>query len=233
MITVSVGMASNVGKRDNQEDSLGAMSCPDGNYIAIVADGVGGHSDGEVASNLCVESVLNYIPGRYKKANSKQKLLSDALVYANAQVSAKANERHNNMGTTVVAALTEQTAVYISWAGDSRAYVFGPNGDEVFRTRDHGDGWGRITNFVGTPAGFQVDSVHAETFGGSVVVLCSDGVTNCLNDEEFKKACTSGPAYAQRSPTHMAESIINKVLLKKVDRQDNATCIVLCIASCW
>ena len=112
-------------KRNNNQDfvyasdqMVGALSC-----LWIVADGMGGHAAGDIASRLCVETMIDTI------SNSKQegpvRILAEAIRSANEVVCDKARSTPDleGRGTTVVAATVDEGCLYIANVGDSRLYL--------------------------------------------------------------------------------------------------------------
>ena len=125
-------------KRNNNQDfvyasdqMVGALSC-----LWIVADGMGGHAAGDIASRLCVETMIDTI------SNSKQegpvRILAEAIRSANEVVCEKARSTPDleGMGTTVVAATVDEGCLYIANVGDSRLYLIDDERIEQI-THDH------------------------------------------------------------------------------------------------
>lgn len=127
-----VGMA-----RDHNEDDF--YLCPD-EALCVVADGMGGHQSGEVASQMAIEEItrfyadtrnsekpieLSYWPFRKKKPSSREeRRLIASMTQANQAIhtAASGNEQYRGMGTTIVAAFFFDDGVYVAHIGDSRAY---------------------------------------------------------------------------------------------------------------
>lgn len=112
-------------RRENNEDCLRVI--PEEN-IFMVADGMGGHLAGEVASSLAVEAVSGYL-GRalqQEDVQSPDVLLEDAVQFANARVfnESQTSEEYANMGSTLALAWQNDDRLYIAHVGDSRAYIF-------------------------------------------------------------------------------------------------------------
>ena len=115
--------------RDNNEDNLTIRSYrtqdnPEKEVLlAVLADGVGGHSAGEIASQIGVQEITAEVSA-CAKLNQPDQLLADAIVRANQQIvaQAKANQGWKGMGSTCVAALIIDKALYIANLGDSRLY---------------------------------------------------------------------------------------------------------------
>lgn len=180
--------------RKNNEDSIAIV---EEQGIFVLADGMGGHEGGEIASRVAVDSVVQSI--------SSGQALVDAIVEANkAVVSAGQRVNAPTMGTTVVALQLKGRDFEVAWVGDSRAYRF--NGGPERLTSDQsvvgdmvasgqiGEAEARVhpmrgllTQALGT-AGLNPSSVGAVTgrLGpGEYLLLCSDGLHGLLEDEEM------------------------------------------------
>lgn len=125
---------SKKGGRRYNEDNCIAGSYGD-SYLWVVADGMGGHHGGEVASQLAVESILR----NYERDSSVAKGKLEAhFQFANERIidTQTENAHLQNMQTTIVAALTNGSQTIIGYLGDSRCYLF-RNGRIEFQTKDH------------------------------------------------------------------------------------------------
>lgn len=170
--------------------------------LMILADGMGGHNAGEVASEVCVNSFLEFYC-KNKSKLSPLELIDRGVSYSNESIykMSKENPKYNNMGTTVVVSLIYDNVCYIGHVGDSRAYVKNEYGFRQI-TKDHSllndlvkdfdfneeeikahINKNIITRAVGTSPNVKVDSVVLELEKGSYILLCSDGLTNELSDE--------------------------------------------------
>ena len=147
----NVGCAQSVGKqRDHNEDSLLAintMLSGNGEYIPfglyIVADGMGGHKHGEIASGLAVRAVANHVvrkvflsllsPKPARPSDSIQEILETSLQEAHRLVMKEAP----GAGTTLTAVLILDKQMSIAHVGDSRLYAISPEGEISVITRDH------------------------------------------------------------------------------------------------
>lgn len=127
---------SDVGRvRSNNEDAWGSSWMPDGSLFVIVADGMGGHEAGEVASGLAVQ-VAEDLVTRDPDADPRQRLF-DALIEANAVILDEGNRSGTRgMGTTAITAVLRGSEVYVAQVGDSRMYQV-RRGHTVWRTNDH------------------------------------------------------------------------------------------------
>lgn len=191
-------------KRKLNQDFVYASDEPVGNLpnVYIVADGMGGHNAGDYASKCTVETVVREIRGCFEK--SPIRILSKAIRVANDQVRRKAREDKAlyGMGTTVVVATCLGKYLQVANVGDSRLYIIS---DEIRQiTRDHSlveemvrmGGIDReaarnhpdkniITRAIGARDTIEIDFFHEELQRGDIVLMCSDGLTNMLEDEEI------------------------------------------------
>ena len=193
------------GKRANNEDSV---FVPKGGEIslAIVADGMGGHSAGNVASAIAVETVASEL----KKGGpgSPAALVTNAVNHANTAIYeyAKAHPECRGMGTTLVMALLFNTRFIAANVGDSRLYHYHV-GKLRQVTVDHSyvaelvaSGYitkeeaarhprrNLITRALGTQACERVDLFECEWEAGDVLLLCSDGLYSELEDHDLVRA---------------------------------------------
>ena len=204
-----LAVESIAGQRPYQEDSVLAETLADGRTLVAVADGMGGHAAGEVASALALETLTQAI--------SEGKPLGEAFKLANQRVHAMASEPgKQGMGTTLVAVLIDGGEFQIANVGDSRGYLISANGIRRL-TEDHSfvaeamkrgqteeeamaTPWrDALTRSIGTD-----DQVEVDVFGpypvedGSAFVICSDGLYKTLTDDDlrelFGKSANAGGA---------------------------------------
>ncbi|MCB0464994.1 MAG: serine/threonine-protein phosphatase [Aequorivita sp.] len=195
--------------RDHNEDSI-AFSYPENdkqNLLAIVADGMGGHNAGEVASEMACNLLLNYCLENWKQ-HPPQLLLQKAFLNAHQKIveAGKSNEAQKGMGTTASMVLIKQNVCYIGHIGDSRVYLL-RNGMLAQLSTDHTlvnqmfEG-GEITESelenhpmknvllqaLGTTPTIQpqVPSQGWEIQEDDRLFLCSDGVYDALHAEDIK-----------------------------------------------
>jgi PPM family protein phosphatase len=196
----------------------------DGNLL-IVADGMGGHAKGEVASTLTIQG-LNRLASSMIDVNS----CIDAVRKVNRDLydAMSRDEALRGMGTTVAGVVLQQTSALWFNVGDSRAYLYRgqlkqltkdhvPQGDTAPTSRSHA-----ITQSLGGhhtlievwPAAGQVSITP-----GDKILLCSDGLTDLLSDEEIERHMHEGDT-AKR----VASELVNAVLARGAP--DNVTVIV-------
>lgn len=197
---------SDIGKRRKiNQDYVYASEQPIGKLpnLFIVADGMGGHNAGDYASKITVETILNEVSGSQEL--NPQILLGHAIELANELVVTVASRAEDlaGMGTTVVAATCMGRLLQVANVGDSRLYVVHENEIEQI-TQDHSlvaemvrlGGIARddarnhpdkniITRAVGGKETVEVDFFTVELQESDTVLMCSDGLTNMLEDEEI------------------------------------------------
>lgn len=170
--------------------------------LFVVADGMGGHKAGDLASRCCVENLEKQV--HLSSLTTPVSILSEAIEKANFAVYEKAGESldYEGMGTTLVAASVLNNTLYVANIGDSRLYVIRERIEQI--TRDHS--WVEemvkkgelreeetrfhpnkniITRAIGTGPEVTADFFELELKSGSRILLCSDGLSNMVEDEEI------------------------------------------------
>jgi PPM family protein phosphatase len=195
--------ASDVGRvREQNEDSLYK-----GATLFAVADGMGGHQAGEIASGMALQPVEELDGQHFADAGAAQQALVEAITEANRSVveEATANPERRGMGTTLTAVMVRDGRLHVAHVGDSRAYLL-RDGERISQlTTDHTlveqlIQEGRlsrdeasthpqrsvITRAIGVDRSVQVDSLPPlELQPGDQVLLCSDGLTGPVEDAEI------------------------------------------------
>ena len=191
-------------KRSMNQDYVYASDQPVGNLknLLIVADGMGGHNAGDLASRYTVQEMLAYI--KESEEDRPVPLLSMAIHHANEQVLEKAESEKEleGMGTTLVAATVQDEYLYVANVGDSRLYLIDDGIEQI--THDHSlvEEMIRIgelqrkdaknypdrnvnTRAIGVRVPVRVDFFDVKLEHGDKILLCSDGLTNMVEDEEI------------------------------------------------
>ena len=209
---------SDVGKaREMNQDSFYVSDVNDGIKLFILADGMGGYKGGEIASNLAVASSKNYIcnnfPNIVKEKEEILKLIGDAIEYANFVVyeKSKENSEISDMGTTLDICLIYNNKVFIGHVGDSRVYRIRKN---IIRklTNDHSYvaqlvKEGKLTKeeaynhprknmllkAIGCNSLVEPDVMYKGFIKDDILLMCSDGLTNMLKDEEIYQILLDNP----------------------------------------
>jgi serine/threonine protein phosphatase PrpC len=222
------------GRRPTNEDALLVDA---GRGLFVVADGMGGHNAGEVASELAVQTMGAFFRDGAPHTSAR---LDQAIKAANDQILAVAAGQvdYAGMGTTVVAALLNDDLSFFANVGDSRAY--GWHGGVLKRlTRD--DSWVSaamegapevlaniehhpmrhvLTKVVGLRPELEPSLVEFEFGIGDVLLLCTDGVHGALNDVSLGEVMGSGQSVAD-----IAEAIVATAIARGAT--DNVTAIVV------
>lgn len=177
--------------------------------LLIVADGMGGHRGGDYASGFVVEGLRSLI----KRSDESEpiKILNQAIseVNKNLWLEAQSNAQLYNMGTTLVVATVVDGKVYVANVGDSRLYLV--HKDEIMQlTKDHSlveemvqngklsrddakyhPKKNMITRAVGIENKVDIDFFDSEIGEKTKILLCSDGLTNMIEDEEIMEITNS------------------------------------------
>jgi protein phosphatase len=183
---VQVGSRSETGhvRRRNEDSCLVA----EGAGVFVVADGLGGHPAGDVASAVAgrrLGEVLtaDVVGDAAEDGSGPRDLLLRALGEAHAAIEHEAGRdpELTGMATTAVVALVRGGHAWVAHVGDSRAYLLrrGTAPEQV--TADHGMG-GYLTQALGLPGGITPDVTELVLEDGTWLLLCTDGLTNMLDD---------------------------------------------------
>jgi len=219
-------------RKVNEDSMLARDDCG----LWVVADGMGGHEAGDVASSRIVEAL-----GRIEAANGLDGLVDDAigaLKQVNQQLIdlAGSADSERSIGSTVVGLAIADSQFRCFWAGDSRAYRL--RDDQIVQlTRDHSvvqdlvdagmlepdeaadhPNSNIITRAVGVAPELRVDTVSGDVRAGDRFLLASDGLTRMVDDQELVAQLTSA------SPAVAAENLIDTVLARGAP--DNVTLII-------
>lgn len=177
--------------------------------LYAVADGMGGHAAGEVASRQAIESLFEHYYADVELSPAES--LQEAAARANESIFSQASGDKAGMGTTLVAAVIKEDHLWVLNVGDSRAYLL-HQGELAQITHDHS--WvgeqieagilseeqahqhiyrSVITRSLGNTDTIETDLFRRDLVAGDVLVLCSDGLTNMVGDEEIKQAVSEAP----------------------------------------
>lgn len=192
--------------RSMNEDYVFVSERPIGRLsnLFVVADGMGGHNAGERASSYAVEVLLQSI--RKNKEKNPVKVMRRAIESANDMVYQESisSDRSRGMGTTMVAAVICKDRLYVANVGDSRLYIINSQIRQI--TKDHSlveemvrlgkltkeEGRNHpdkniITRAIGAEETVQIDCFEERIGIRDVVLLCSDGLTNMVSDEQIQQ----------------------------------------------
>jgi protein phosphatase len=228
-MNVSVGAASDIGQvREGNEDSYLVIA-----PLYAVADGMGGHRGGEVASNLALETVQEL----FERGSGT---LAEQVEQANRAVFERSQQDRSvsGMGTTLTAALIDDGRVHIAHVGDSRAYLFragelslltedhtlvhrmvmeGEISEEEAETHPHRS---ILTRALGVDAAVQVDESDVEVGDGDRILLCSDGLTGMVGDGQIREILARNA-----DPQSAVDELVKEA--NRAGGVDNITAVIL------
>lgn len=194
-------------RRDTNQDYMFTSETAVGNLpnLFIVADGMGGHAAGDYASRFTVQHIVDDI--RHSEKMEPVALMKEAVLRANLLLlkEANADEDKAGMGTTIVAATFDGESLYTANVGDSRLYII--NHEKITQiTRDHSlveemvrmgemdkadakihPDKNIITRAIGVQPEVSVDFFETVLEPGDIVLMCSDGLTNMVEDADIKR----------------------------------------------
>jgi protein phosphatase len=238
---MNIGSGTHVGMaRELNEDSF---LIDEARKIFIIADGMGGHQAGEIASSLAVKIVHQYLSTNMTDSSDLMALLRNAITDANRKVldESKSNINLRGMGTTVVVAISTDTTAVIANVGDSRLYAL-HNSELRQITEDHNvvrqmlkrgllteeqAKYHRLRNVLSKALGsdyvLEPDIFQIEVTAGDSLLLCSDGLTAMVDDETIREVLIEFGEDPQRACD---------VLIEKANDNggnDNITTIVISV----
>lgn len=240
---MKLGYKTHVGMvRQNNEDSLLVL---DGIHpdicVLAVADGMGGHNAGEVASSMAIQGIKDYFMERLNNDEFifQEKQVDTIIKKINTDifVKSKSSPDLNGMGTTLTMMIYEKKKIYIAHIGDSRLYKI--NNKEMKQiTQDHSlvaqlvrngeitqeealkhPQKNIITRALGTEEDILIDSYSLSYHTGDIILLCTDGLTNSISDREIEKIIKSNANF---------QLAVEKLIEKSNENggKDNTTAII-------
>lgn len=192
--------------RERNEDNFAIFEFVN-KTLFIVADGMGGHEGGEVASRIAVETACKLVQEEHVLRADNLDLVERAVQEANLRVREEGASRGSDMGTTLCVALVENDVAYVANVGDSRAYWI-ENGSLSQITTDHSlvaklVAAGKLTKeearnhpksnllfrTIGNDETVTVDTFRVPLKKGGTLLLCTDGLWGDVADEEIQWVC--------------------------------------------
>ncbi|AKN29418.1 protein phosphatase [Clostridium carboxidivorans P7] len=202
-----VGMLSDIGNvRKINEDSVGFYQ--NENFdIYVIADGMGGHNAGEVASKLAVDTTIDYVKSfvSFISIESMKDTLKSGIKLANEKIFSlsKSNSELNGMGTTITACLVKENKMIVANVGDSSCFIMKYDGI-IKITKDHSlvqqlvdegsiteeeavshPNKNIITRALGTNIDVDIDIFEANLSDTLKIILCTDGLSNGVSLNEM------------------------------------------------
>jgi serine/threonine protein phosphatase PrpC len=240
-----VGGLSDVGRvRELNEDNWHWEPLDGETALYAVADGMGGHDKGEVASQVAVETLFREARAMLAKEDRRgvkvmRALLRDAMQAANRGVVRKGEEQDSNMGTTLCAALVHgEKDAYIANVGDSRVYMVDQGvlrqvSDDhslvsylvqlgeltAEEARNHPSG-NILVRSIGSVPEVEIDLFHVELKPGDRLMLCSDGLWGEVDDPSIARLM-----HANSNPQAACQALVD--LANENGGRDNTTLVVV------
>lgn len=245
---LAVGAKTDIGMvRQKNEDALYVM---ESSSLLVVADGMGGHASGEVASRIAIDIIKGYFdtrktgkqlqigPYRDEFSEATNRLCS-AICLANQAVfeASRSNVQWHGMGTTIAAVLITGKRLSIAHIGDSRVYLIRSGNIEQL-TDDHSivseqvklniftreqardsEMKNLLTRALGVGEDVDVDLAELSLFDDDALVLCTDGLTNMVEDNEILSTAT-----AFKDPQEACETLVD--MANKNGGKDNITVVI-------
>lgn len=239
---IQFGTQTNQGMvRNSNEDSYSASSK---NRLFLVADGMGGHAAGEIASHIAASTLEEILGSRAVDNAEFEEILRAAVQEANSRIyeTQKQKPELAGMGSTLTALTFRNDRYFIAQVGDSRAYLLREGVLEQL-TRDHSLVWhlfesgilkknelsshpqkNLITRSIGPHPQIEVDVERGEMREGDVYLLCSDGLTDVLSDEDIRQILSD----EKKTPQELCDIFVRKV--NEGGGPDNVTAVVVRLA---
>lgn len=222
---------TDIGKAREINQDYYYISTTDKLNLYILADGMGGYNGGEVASKLAIDSVKKYIENNFEKEKETKEsilnLIKSAIEYANMIVYEKSKEvkELEGMGTTLDVCLIYNNKIFIGHVGDSRIYRIRQN---VMRklTKDHSyvqklieDGTitreeamthpkkNMLMKALGCTPYVEPDVRARNYIAGDILIMCSDGLTNMVKEEEIYKTVIEDAVEAPKKLIEQANKL--------------------------
>lgn len=209
-------------KRKLNQDNVYTCEMPLGNLpnLFIVCDGMGGHKAGDFASAYAVKAIEREV--MVCEETEPVKIIREAIETANAEIFEKAStdDHLRGMGTTAVVATIVDNTLIVANVGDSRLYLINDEIEQITKdhslveemvrigeldrseAREHPDK-NIITRALGVSESVEVDFFEVDLSEGDIVLMCSDGLTNMVEDEDIRMIVK-----AQRDVVQIVEELI-------------------------
>lgn len=213
--------------------------------VFVVADGMGGHANGQDASRLAIQTIIDFmLPNLVRNVavsgDDLQRLLVEGVQRANQAVHKHNMEQRADMGTTMTAALVVDTTAYVANVGDSRTYLYREGVGLMKVTQDHSvvaslvdagiikpddiythPKRNQIYRSLGEKPAVEVDSFVKELLPGDKLLLCSDGLWDMVRDPQIENILR----HTEPDPNMVGAELINAAL--NGGGEDNVSVIVV------
>jgi len=257
-INVGIGLDPGIVRKNSpNQDNLFAIqgmrmcdSGPEPAGLFVVADGMGGHANGQEASHMAIQTISDVvIPPLMRNGNEDdtfRDLLKDGTHRANLAIYQRNRQQEdpvaNMMGTTVTAALVVGTTAHVVNVGDSRTYLYRPGEGLRKITRDHSQVAlmvenGKITEddvythpsrnliyrCLGEHASVDIDAFIVSLQAGDILMLCSDGLWEMVRDPDIASILASSAPHASQISTMLVQAALSR------GGADNISVVVVCV----
>jgi len=239
-LDIGTGLDAGIKRRGSpNEDSLlavesitSSVTAPYPSSLFIIADGMGGHGNGQEASQLAIRAMRESILMTLQlgiEDEALPELLSEAVQSANRSIYKRNQQRHADMGTTTTAALLWGTTAYIANVGDSRTYIYREVDGLTQVTQDHstvarlvkrgaisaGDVYthpkrNEIYRSLGNHPTVEVDTFTVTVQPGDILLLCSDGLWEMVRDAEIEEILRSSASFCSQLCAMLVQAALNR-----------------------
>lgn len=228
--------------RQHNEDSGAIIRNKSGQRLAIVADGMGGHRAGDVASSLTVEKLTELwtMVEEIKTADEAENWLESNILEVNQYVFdyASTHPECEGMGTTIIGVISTENFSTIAHVGDSRCYLYNEDGfkqitedhslvNELVRMgqiskedAEHHPRKNVVLRALGTDAQLNIDVMTIMFEEGDIIFICSDGLSNKVTDQQIKEILEKEITLEKKASTLIETANIN-------GGEDNITVVIL------
>jgi serine/threonine protein phosphatase PrpC len=254
-LAVGTGLHTGIKRKGkpNEDDLLVLQSTHTSNTgcvpvgLFVVADGMGGHSSGQEASHLAIQTMSNVVMPKVLSSGEDKRFvefLSKGVQDANLAVFERNQEQHADMGTTMTAALVVGTTAYVANVGDSRTYLYRASSGLTQITRDHSTVAQLVEHGLVTPdevythpkrneiyrclgdkAPVEVDTFTESLQKGDLLLLCSDGLWEMVYDEDISEILKAALPYPH--PSQLSAMLVQAALNR--GGKDNISVVVVYI----
>ncbi|KSU62468.1 protein phosphatase [[Bacillus] enclensis] len=228
--------------RQHNEDSVDVFKNSHGDYLAVVADGMGGHRAGDVASQLVISSLKDMWKNteKFETADQAENWLKTTINEVNKEVYSysQSHSECEGMGTTLVGAICTSLFATIVNIGDSRGYILNENGfhqltedhtlvNELVRSgeiskedAEHHPRKNVILRAIGTETTITMDIKTIMFEDDDVLLLCSDGLSNKVSEQEMKEILSNDDSLGNKG-----EKLVH--LANDYGGEDNITVLIV------
>jgi serine/threonine protein phosphatase PrpC len=253
-LVVGIGLDPGIVRKDspNEDNLLAIQGLHDGESgpvplgLFVVADGMGGHADGQEASRLAIQSISDVVsPAILRNAEPDETfsdLLKDGAHRANLTIYRRNREQEHMMGTTLTAALVVGTQAHVVNVGDSRTYRYRPGEGLVQISRDHSvvarlveagiitrediythPKRNQIYRCLGEKASLELDYFHIDVQAGDILILCSDGLWEMVRDPDIENIVASSSPHVSQISSMLVQAALTR------GGADNISVVAVCV----